>query len=79
MSILPLPHDVRTQVKSSVEITSLTDVVEELFKNALDADACNVHVTIDFGKGFCTVKDDGTGIPSSEFSSSGNLARLHRE
>ena len=79
MSIIPLPEDVRAKVKSSVEITSLLDVVEGLFKNALDAGPTNVNVTVDFAKGFCLVKDDGSGIPSSEFAHGGRLAQLYCE
>ena len=79
MSILALPDDVRARIKSSIEITSLNNVVEELFKNALDAGAGNVTIEVDFGKGFCSVKDDGVGIPSTEFFIMGRLAQLYCE
>ena len=79
MSILPLPENVRAQIKSSIDITSLSDAVEELFKNALDAGASKVTISVDFAKGFCSVKDDGTGIPSSEFGPKGHLARVYCE
>lgn len=77
MSIRPLPEEVRAQVKSSVEISSLLDVVEGLLRNALDAGANSISINVDFAKGFCTVDDDGSGIPSAEFSQGGNLARIH--
>lgn len=79
MSIHPLPEDVRAQIRSSVEITSLLDVAEGLLRNALDAGADSVSITLDFAKGFCAVQDDGSGIASSEFSEGGNLARMHCE
>lgn len=74
MPILPLPDSVRAQLKSSVEILSLADVVEGLLKNALDAGSSNVTIVVDFAKGFCSMKDDGIGIPSSDFDVGGNLA-----
>ncbi len=79
MSILPLPDTVREQIKSSIQIITLNDVVEELLKNALDANAATVEIEVDFAKGFCSVKDDGVGIPALEFSHDGNLARPNCE
>ncbi len=79
MSISPLPEDVRAQIKSSVEITSLLDVVDGLLRNALDAGAGSVSITVDFARGFCAVEDNGTGIPSFEFSQRGHLAQIHCE
>ena len=79
MSIRPLPEDVRAQIRSSVEITSLLDVVDGLLRNALDAGANSVSINVDFAKGFCAVKDDGSGIPSSEFSLHASLTRIHCE
>lgn len=79
MSILPLPDTVREQVKSSTRITTLSDVVEELFKNSLDADAATVEIEVDFAKGFCSIKDDGVGIPALDLSHDGNFARPNCE
>ena len=79
MSIRALPEDVCAQIRSSVEITSLLDVAEGLLTNALDAGADSVSIAVDFAKGFCAVQDNGSGIPSSEFSAGGKLARVHCE
>lgn len=75
--IAPLSESVRSQITSSVEITSLVDAVEQLLRNALDADASNVRIEVDFKKGFCAVIDNGCGIPAEEFGEDGNLARPH--
>jgi len=72
-----LPEDVQAQIKSSLQITTINEVVEELVKNALDALASTVRIEVDFAKGFCSVLDDGVGIPSMEFLQSGRLAQLH--
>lgn len=79
MSIQPLSEEVKAQIKSAVQITSIADAVEGLFTNALDANATKVTITIDFAKGFCAVDDDGSGIPSAEFLPDGRLAQLHCE
>lgn len=81
-SILSLPAEVIAQIKSSTTITSLTDVVLELVKNSLDANASRIEVVVDFGRGGCSVEDDGHGIPPSEFREDGRLCkpycRYHR-
>ena len=61
-SILPLPEHVVAQIKSSTAVVSLTDVLLELLKNSLDAKATKIDATVDFGRGGCTVEDDGLGI-----------------
>jgi DNA mismatch repair protein MLH3 len=76
-SIQLLPEDVVSQIKSSTAISSLTGVVLDLFKNALDASATHVDATIDFARGACTVEDDGLGIPPIEFGAEGRLAQLY--
>lgn len=77
MSISPLSENARAQIKSSVEVTSLSDAVVGLFKNCLDAGASSITITLDFGKGFCSVVDDGVGISASEFARDGRLGQLH--
>ena len=77
-SILPLPADVAKQINSSTAIPSLNSVVVGLFKNSLDAGARRIDVHIDYGRGACTVEDDGQGIAPSEFAVDGGLARQHR-
>ncbi|KAF1835096.1 DNA mismatch repair protein [Decorospora gaudefroyi] len=76
-SILPLPDEVAAQIKSSTAIPSLTGVVLELLKNALDAKATRIDVSVDFARGGCTVEDDGLGIPPLEFREEGGLGTLY--
>jgi hypothetical protein len=75
--ILPLPPDVVAQIKSSTAIVSLTDAVLELLKNALDAGATTIEATIDFGRGGCSVEDDGRGIAPLEFREEGGLGKFY--
>jgi DNA mismatch repair protein MLH3 len=77
-SIQPLPADVVAQIKSSISITRLSDVVQELIKNSLDANAQTITINVDFQRGGCLVEDDGTGIPPSEFKEGGGLGKIHR-
>jgi len=79
MSIRPLPPDVIAQIKSSTAITNLNGVVLELVKNSLDAAAKTVSIVVDYGRGGCTVEDDGLGILPSEFGESGGLGKLYRK
>ena len=77
-AILPLPPEAVAQIKSSVTITSLNDVVLGLFKNSLDGHASMIEVNVDFARGGCIVEDDGVGINSHEFQEDGGLAKLYR-
>ncbi|RMD42168.1 hypothetical protein DV735_g2961, partial [Chaetothyriales sp. CBS 134920] len=74
MSILPLSQSVQAQLRSSIQISTLVDVVEGLVRNSLDAAATTLEVEVDFSKGFCSVGDNGVGIPSNEFRG-GHLAQ----
>ncbi|KAL4889659.1 hypothetical protein BDV59DRAFT_185944 [Aspergillus ambiguus] len=76
-SIEPLPPDVVAKLKSSTSIINLNGVIVELVKNALDANAHTVYVTVDFQRGGCVVEDDGDGIPSEEFKLGGGLGKAH--
>ena len=77
-SILPLPAGVAAQIKSSATIPSLASVVIGLISNALDAKACKIEISVDFGKGTASVEDDGLGIPPKEFAETGGLGKLYR-
>ncbi|PBP16978.1 hypothetical protein BUE80_DR012276, partial [Diplocarpon rosae] len=77
MSIQPLPPDVVAQIRSSITITSLNKVICELIMNSLDAGATKLDVSVDYGRGGCTVEDDGCGILPLEFGSDGHLGKLH--
>ncbi|KAK1139563.1 DNA mismatch repair protein [Aspergillus melleus] len=77
--IQSLPSEVVAKLKSSTSITHLNGVVVDLVKNALDANAHTVYVTIDFQRGGCVIDDDGDGIPPTEFESDGGLGKpYHR-
>ncbi|KPI45600.1 uncharacterized protein AB675_450 [Cyphellophora attinorum] len=76
-SIQPLPDHVRSQITSTIEIRSLLDVAEHLFRNSLDANARVVRVQIDFEKGYCSVTDDGDGIEATEYQPGSFLAQEH--
>ncbi|KAJ5095267.1 hypothetical protein N7532_007558 [Penicillium argentinense] len=75
--IYPLPPDVVAKIKSSTSITHLNGVVIELVKNALDANARTVLISVDFKRGSCIVEDDGDGIPRAEFEVDGGLGKAH--
>ncbi|PYI10326.1 DNA mismatch repair protein [Aspergillus sclerotiicarbonarius CBS 121057] len=75
--IQPLPPDVVAKLKSSTAITHLNGVIVELVKNALDADARVIYITVDFLRGGCVVEDDGDGIPPAEFGPNGGLGKAH--
>ncbi|KAE8371555.1 hypothetical protein BDV26DRAFT_275837 [Aspergillus bertholletiae] len=75
--IEPLPPEVVTKLKSSTSITHLNGVIVELVKNALDASAHSVSVTVDYQRGGCKVDDDGDGILPLEFQPSGGLGKAH--
>lgn len=75
--IKPLPSDVIAKIKSSTSIIHLNGVVVELVKNALDASARTVLISVDFKRGSCIVEDDGDGIPQAEFETDGGLGKAH--
>ena len=77
LRIHPLPSHIQAQIKSSVAITSLNEVVLELVKNSLDAKCRSIHITVDYLRGGCAVEDDGNGIPAAEFDKDGRLGKMH--
>lgn len=77
MSIQPLPGDVVAQIKSSAVITSLNGVVSGLLQNSLDAGASKINIAIDYGRGNCSVEDNGLGIAPASFQEDGGLGELH--
>ncbi|KAK0667849.1 putative DNA mismatch repair protein MLH3 [Cercophora samala] len=77
MSIQQLPGDVVAQIKSSTIITSLNTAVCGLLRNSLDAASTKINISIDYGRGNCSVEDNGVGIPPSNFREGGGLGQLH--
>ncbi|KAK5949207.1 DNA mismatch repair protein [Knufia fluminis] len=75
--IYPLDNISQARIKSAVQILSLSDVILELVKNALDAQASSIKVVLNYAHGFCSVLDNGHGIPANEFSEHGRLARAY--
>lgn len=69
-----LPADAVANIRSSLCIRTLNEVVLELVKNSLDANAQKVTVVVDFAKGGCTVEDDGCGIRQQDFEEGGGIA-----
>lgn len=65
----------QNKIKYSVQIRSLNDTVLELVKNALDAHAENIKITLNYAHGFCSILDNGSGIPTSEFEPDGGLGK----
>jgi len=72
-----LDNTSQAKIRSAVQILSLTDVIVELVKNALDAQASSIKVVLNYAAGFCSVLDDGYGIPANEFSENGRLAQAY--
>jgi hypothetical protein len=73
-----LSPDVAKQIRSSVSLTHLNEVVVELVKNSLDAGAQLISVTVDYLRGGCVVQDDGYGIPADAFEDGAGLGLPHR-
>ena len=78
-SILPIPPEVATEIRSSTVITTLTSVVFGLLVNSLDADAHRIDISVEFGRGAVSVEDDGFGIPPNEFTEAGGLGKPYCE
>ena len=76
--IRPLPADVAAQLKSSTSIVSLSYVVLGLVENALDAEATEIAVNVDFGRAACFVEDNGIGILPTDFAEDGGLGKQYR-
>lgn len=77
-AIRPLPDDVAAQIKSSATISSLEHVIIGLFRNSLDASSRRIDIDLDFGRGVCTVEDDGLGIKPGDFLDNGGLGKAYR-
>ncbi|PFX17093.1 DNA mismatch repair protein Mlh3 [Stylophora pistillata] len=69
--IRPLQEEVRSRLRSGVAITNLTQCVEELVLNSLDAEATCITVRIDVPNFKIQVCDNGIGIAHGDLRSVG--------
>ena len=69
--IRPLQEEVRSHLRSGVAITNLTQCVEELVLNSLDAEASCITVRIDIPNFKIQVSDNGNGIAFGDLKSVG--------
>ncbi|KAL9953857.1 hypothetical protein ACROYT_G041330 [Oculina patagonica] len=69
--IRPLQEEVRSYLRSGVAITNLTQCVEELVLNSLDAGASCITVRIDIPNFKIQVSDNGNGIALGDLKSVG--------
>jgi len=77
--IRPLPAAVAAQIHSSVVIPSLSYGILGLVSNSLDARATKITISVDFGRGACSVEDDGCGITPKDFAADGGLGKRYRK
>lgn len=63
-----LPTETRSKLRSTQILTSMTQVVSELFQNALDAGASHVDVGVDVEEWSCWVRDNGCGMSKQDMS-----------
>jgi DNA mismatch repair protein MLH3 len=77
--IRPLPELVVAQIESSSIITSLNAVILGLLQNSLDSGATRVEMSVNFGRGNCSVEDDGRGIHPCDFAVDGGLGKMYRQ
>lgn len=69
--IRPLQEEVRSHLRSGIVITNLTQCVEELVLNSLDAEASCITVRIDIPNFKIQVSDNGNGIALGDLKSVG--------
>lgn len=62
-----LGDNVRDLIRSGVAITSVTQCVEELVLNSIDAEATRIFVDVDLSDFIIRVEDNGTGIIRKDF------------
>ena len=62
-----LPDSVANQIAAGEVIQRPASVIKELVENAIDAEACNIHVLVtDAGKTCIQVIDDGKGMSETD-------------
>jgi len=65
-TIKRLPESAHSSLRSSVVLSDLPRVVEELIYNSIDANASKIDIEINVGACYIKVEDDGCGITRDE-------------
>ncbi|XP_024544458.1 DNA mismatch repair protein MLH3-like isoform X1 [Selaginella moellendorffii] len=79
--ISPLPQTVASCLRSSSILSGISQVVDELVCNAIDAQATQIIVFLDIRSCYIKVEDDGCGISREDFVFLGErhaTSKLHR-
>ncbi|RPA70554.1 hypothetical protein BJ508DRAFT_219171, partial [Ascobolus immersus RN42] len=66
--IRPLDPATISQLRSSVNITSLPNTLSEVLQNALDAAATTITISLNLPRSSLTITDNGHGIPPSDLA-----------
>ncbi|KIK67770.1 hypothetical protein GYMLUDRAFT_154647 [Collybiopsis luxurians FD-317 M1] len=74
-SIEPLNSSTRTKLRSTQILTSLPQIVSELFQNSLDAGAKNIEIGVNCPEWTCWVTDDGSGMSKDSMNALGTEGR----
>ena len=67
-----LGSDIVSELRSGVALTNISQCVEELVLNSLDAGSTCITVDVDICNASVDVSDNGTGIARSDLKSMGN-------
>ncbi|CAL8126466.1 unnamed protein product [Orchesella dallaii] len=69
--VKPLPGEIRSKIRSGIAITSISDCVEELVYNSIDAGSKTLMVRINLDHFNVTVDDDGSGLTEADLEAVG--------
>lgn len=70
-----LSLDTRTKLRSTQILTSLPQIVSELFQNSLDAGAKHIEIGVNCAEWSCWVRDDGHGMSKDSLNALGTEGR----
>uniref|UniRef100_A0A0A9GEC1 Uncharacterized protein n=1 Tax=Arundo donax TaxID=35708 RepID=A0A0A9GEC1_ARUDO len=65
-TIKRLPKNVHSSLRSSIILSDLSRVVEELIYNSIDANATKINIEVNVRACYVKVEDDGCGITRDE-------------
>lgn len=74
-SIERLRDSTKTKLRSTQILTSLPQIVSELFQNSLDADAKHIEIGVNCAEWSCWVRDDGSGMNKDSMNTLGTEGR----